>query len=260
MSKTQHTIQERVLEEIQEGKVKMRPKQYFVAHTALIFFTITFILLVSVYIASFAVFVLRNNGAWFIPAFGLEGAIDFFASVPWILVLFLAATVALLEIVMRRNTISYRKPLLITLGSMFLVVSAVGVFVGHTSFHKNLLTRAEKGSALPVMGPVYRELCARRVDNVHQGVIVSVQERGFCIHDAAGKLIAFIMSPATKLSQTKEVEEGDRVVVLSKTRENIAHARGIRKIADEREVVQMADATIREVSERCKLLVGNAAP
>lgn len=251
------TIQERVQEEISAGKVKMRPKYYFVAHTGLIFAVMVLIVLLSVYLASFSVFILRNNGAWFVPAFGASGILQFITSIPWILMLCLAASVAILEIIMRRYTISYRKPLLISLGGVFFIVCTVGVYVGHTSFHKDLLTRAH-GPGLPVVGSVYRDLCSRRVNNVHQGVIVSVQEHGFCIHDGAGKLIAFIMSPATKLSETKNVEEGDKVVVFGKRRkEEAQHALGIRKIAHEAEVRQMADATVKEVAEKCRVMLAH---
>lgn len=260
ISSHQHTIQELVQKEIEAGNVKMRPKYYFIAHTGLIFLVMVLIVLLSVYLASFSVFILRNNGAWFVPAFGAKGVVQFIASIPWALVLLLAASVAALEIIMRKHTLSYRKPLLISVGGALLIVCTVGVYVGYTSFHKQLLTRAE-GPGLPVVGSMYKDLCSRRANNVHRGVVVSLQENGFCIHDGAGKLLAFIMSPATKFSETKEVEEGANVVVLSRRqKEHTVHAVGIRKMAHEEEVRHMADATVKEVAQKCKLMLEPQAP
>ncbi len=252
MSGENHTIQERVLGDIAAGKVKMRPKSYFIAHTALIFSVMALIVFVSIYLASFSVFILRNNGAWFVPVFGPSGIIEFFISIPWLLVICLAASIALLEIIMRKHTISYRKPLLYSLGGVFLVVCAVGVYVGQTSFHQSLLARAH-GPGLPFVGSAYREYCSRKMENVHQGMVVSLQEHGFCIHDSAGSLIAFITNPATKVLRTKTMVEGDRVVVFSKQeKKEVARALGIRKMGHEqKEVRKMADATIKEVAEKC---------
>ncbi len=248
------TIHDRVLDQIDAGNIKMRSRSYFIAHTALMFAVITLIVLLSVYLASFAVFILRHNGAWYIPAFGAEGIWRFFASVPWVLMLCLAVSISFLEMLMRRNTMSYRKPLLISLGGVFFIVCTVGVFVGHTSFHTDLLARAH-GKGLPVVGPMYRDLCSRQVENVEQGIIVAVEERGFCIHDGSGNLIAFVTNPKTKISHTTMMGRGDTVVVLSKRQEEINRAIGVRKIDHDERVRQMADATIKEVSERCRVML-----
>lgn len=248
------TIHDRVLGQIDAGKAKMRPKSYFVAHTTLVFAVISLTVLLSIYLASFAVFVLRYSGAWYVPAFGREGVWQFFASVPWILVALLAVCISILEILMRRHTVAYRKPLLLSLGGVFILVCTVGVLVGYTAFHNDLLTRA-RGNRLPLVGPVYRDLCSRHVNNVEQGVVVSVQEHGFCIHDALGNLIAFVTNPKTKFSHAPMMERGDKVVVFSKRHEEIVRALGVRKIARDEQVRQMADATIKEISERCRVML-----
>ena len=76
-----------ILNSIKAGGVKMRPRWYFILQAALAMIGGMILLFLIIYLISFIVFVERQTGAGFIPAFGLRGWTRFLVSLPWLLIM-----------------------------------------------------------------------------------------------------------------------------------------------------------------------------
>ncbi|MBU4141685.1 hypothetical protein KKE99_02325, partial [Patescibacteria group bacterium] len=85
-NKNQKSIKESILSVIKSGQVKMRPRWHFVLKTALAAFGVIILVLTVLYLASFIIFVLRQTGVLFVPAFGLQGWFAFFTNLPIFLI------------------------------------------------------------------------------------------------------------------------------------------------------------------------------
>ena len=79
-----------VLKAIQAGQVKMRPKWQFITKAALMVLGVVLAALATLYLVSFIVFILRQTGVLFVPAFGPGAFGVFFMSLPWLLILLAA--------------------------------------------------------------------------------------------------------------------------------------------------------------------------
>jgi hypothetical protein len=73
-----HDIQDAVMQRIHAGAVAMRPRWQFVLQGLLWGFGAILALLVVLYLASLAVFVLRSSGLLFAPFLGPRGWFDIF--------------------------------------------------------------------------------------------------------------------------------------------------------------------------------------
>jgi hypothetical protein len=122
-------MHEQVLEAIKSGRVAMRPRWHFVAGAILAAVIGILAALILVYLFSLMVFLSRENGSWFIS---------------WLLIVCLIFFAILLEMLLQRYAFAYRRPLLVTILGITIVVMLTGYVVGRTSLHRHL------------RGPVYQ--------------------------------------------------------------------------------------------------------
>ena len=95
------SVSEQIVETIRSGGVKMRPKWHFALKTILALTGAVILLLTLIYIASFAIFMLRQTGVLFAPTFGFRGGYVFLRSLPWLLISLLVVFIVVLEILVR---------------------------------------------------------------------------------------------------------------------------------------------------------------
>lgn len=250
----QPSLKYRVLAAARRGDITMRPRWHFVLKGTLIGVGTLLTLLTLLYIASFVVFSLRQTGAWFVPVFGSGGWFAFFRAIPWFLVLFGVLFVALLELLVRRYSFVYRKPLLYALLGMLLVSVAVGVVAA--PLHRGLF-RAARRSPPPIVGSFYHDLGLQRFPDVHRGVIVggdpddstslgiardrslttggstTISLGGFLIEDPGGMRWTVHMGPRTRLPFGAEFEPGDTVVIFGPEHGGVIEAFGARELVGE---------------------------
>lgn len=224
-------IQEKILQAIRSGRVKMRPKWRFVLHAALIVSGAILLLLALLYLVSFAVFSLRETGAWFVPAFGPRGWYAFLRAIPWFLIAVSLVFIAILETLVRRHSFAYRRPLLVSVCGIVLVV-AIGSFIaGQAHFHGRFFRYAE-GNRLPFAGRFYRAFGERHFRDVHAGTITALGGRGFVMEDRSGEALTVAITPRTRLPFGMDFSAGDAVVVFGERDDHTVQAFGIRRVAD----------------------------
>lgn len=223
-------IQSEVLGAIRSGAVKMRPKWHFVLRALLAAFGSIILLLTVVYLASFIVFVLRQSGAIFVPAFGLRGVYAFLVSVPWILIVFLFAFIVILELLVRRYAFTYRRPLLYSAVAVLGVMMVGGYTVAMSPLHAKMSTYAEQ-KQVPVAVDFYRVYGHSRVKQIHAGTIDEFAPSSFILVTRRGELLTVLVTQQTRFVPRRvQLSNGDTVVVLGPREVNVVEALGVHKV------------------------------
>jgi len=227
MNNQQNSINNKVINKIKSGNIKMKPKIYFVLRTALLMLSILVLVLFIVCLISFIAFSLRSSGVWLSPAFGFPCIKMLFGSLPWVLILITVVLIVLLEIFAKKFTFVYRKPILYSLLIIILVVFLGGFLIDKTPFHSNLFWKAQEGH-LPGFGSFYRDFGNPKFKNIHQGVVSEVINNGFLIENHRERIISVMITPETRLPSEK-IEEGDVIVVFGERDNGQIEALNIRK-------------------------------
>ncbi len=233
MSKQLHnSVKDSVLDSIHKGKAKMRPKSYFVARATMLVFGIIILLAALVYIISFTLFMLHQNGMFFLPSFGFRGIGSFLLSIPWVLVLVGIIFILLLEVVLKRFTLVYRRPLLYSVLIVVIFVMLAGFVVAQTPFHKGALQRADEGR-LPLAGQLYKGFAQMQAHNMTIGRVTAITEDGFIIRSRNGSEMHVIINTQTKLPFGNDIQKDDTVMIMGEHIEKTIRAFGIRKITED---------------------------
>ena len=137
--------------------------------------------------------------------------------------------VIILEILVRRYSFAYRRPLLYSVAGVTLLVIVGGYVVAGTSFHGRMFRYAERNE-LPLVGGFYREYGHQRFRNIHKGLVEEAAENKLVIKDRRGEILTVLMTPETRLSSGADFLKGDLVVVFGNRDDHTVRALGIRKI------------------------------
>lgn len=149
---TENSVKENVIRAIESGEVSMRPKWQFVATAGLLFAGSLLVTLALVYLVSFIFF--TENGP--------RGTGEILSTLPWLVILVSLAFFVLLEILFRKFSFAYRKPLLYTTVGIIVFVLLTGFLVSLTPLHRGLSDRAFDDS-LPFGGRFYRHYDHRQM-------------------------------------------------------------------------------------------------
>lgn len=147
-------IEEKITALIEEGKVKMKPKWFFVLKFILKTVFILVIFLIIIYFLSFVSLVIRERLALgFNPH--MIGWMKFLFAVPWLIVFLSCVLVIVLEILVRKYAFVYRRPVAYTLFfSVFLIVLITLMLPKIDK--RERLPRFGEDSRVPVFGPMHR--------------------------------------------------------------------------------------------------------
>lgn len=226
------SIRDAVLSKIKKGDVKMRPKTYFLLKTILIVAGVLVACSLIIFLISFISFHLLASGIWYLPSFGFRGFGIYLRLLPWFLIFISLALILVLEILSKRFSFVWRRPIFYSLLAIILIALIGGFIIDKTSFHSGLFLQARQGR-LPLAGPVYRDFGMPRFKDVHRGVVEEVTENGFLLRKADDELLTVILTSGTRFPFGKEIKEGDSVVVMGEREDDTVQTFGIRKIDDE---------------------------
>jgi len=115
-----NSISDKIFNKIKKEQIKMRPKIYFILKAVLIALTTLLVAFFVLFLVSFIFFNLRASGAWFLPRFGLPVIGIFFKSLPWLLILITIILIGVLEILVKRFSFAYRRPILYSI--LFIII------------------------------------------------------------------------------------------------------------------------------------------
>jgi len=226
------SLTDKVLEKIKGGQIKMRPKFYFVLKTVLLavgFFVAGSLVL---FLISFISFHLRASGIWYLPGFGPRGWGIYLRLMPWFLILAGLILILILEILAKRFSFVWRRPIIYSLLAIILIALIGGFIIERTPFHLGLFFQAREGK-LPFAGPIYRDFGMPRFHDVQRGVVEEVIENGFKIRTFDDQLLTVVLAGETQFPFGKEIEKGDTVVVMGEREDDTVRAFGIREVDDQ---------------------------
>jgi hypothetical protein len=226
-----NSIKNKVLQAIETGKVKMKPKWEFVLQTILMIFGAIILILGLLYFFSLTIFILRQSGLWFVPSFGYKGIMPFFSSLPWLLIILVLVAIMVLEILVKHFSFVYRKPVLYSFAGIVLLVIFGSFSVANSQFHRGMFELAERDH-LPFANSLYQGYGLQRLENVAEGVIRETSDLEYVIENRKGESITVIVDDDTDVNTVGQLEIGDVIVVIGQRSNGSINARGIQEIQD----------------------------
>jgi hypothetical protein len=224
------SIKDNVLKAIESGKATMKPKWHFVLRTTLLVLGMILSVLTGMYLVSLIIFILHRTGVWFIPGFRGLGLL--FTSLPWILVLVAVIFIVILEILVKKYSFGYRKPLLYSTIGVIVLVLAGGFVVAQTSLHRGLFERARE-HRLGWGSGFYRQFGDQRSPgNLAVGAVTQKLANGFWIQDPRGSALEIVVNDKTQYPTGNNIAVNDHIVVLGPRQGTTITAESIRKVAD----------------------------
>ena len=188
--------------------------------------------IIVIFLISFISFHLRVSGIWYLPAFGFRGFGVYLKLLPWFLIFISLVLILVLEILAKRFSFVWRRPIFYSLVAIILIAFIGGFIIEKTTLHPKLLLQAREGK-LPLAGPVYRNFGMPHLQDVHRGVVEEVTENGFKIRTLEGQLLTVVLISDTQFPFGEEIEKGDSIVVMGEREDDTIRAFGIREIEDQ---------------------------
>lgn len=231
--KNNDSLKNKVLAKIKRGEVKMRPKYQFVLKSFLYFGGVVFAFVALVYLVSFALYLLRQTGTFYLPSFGWRGIFPFLSSFPWGLALLGLVLILILEILSRNYSFVYRKPFIYSILVVVLVIGTGSFLIDRTAFHPQLHDYFQK-HRVPPFRHLYEFSEKKCCDNVYFGAVVEKNEEGLQLETKQGEILTIRINTRTIRPTKRAFEEGEHVIIMGRREGNVIQAFGIRPFPKER--------------------------
>lgn len=224
------TLKEKLTAAAKRGELIMRPRWHFALKAALVAVGALLAAFALLSVVSFLVFWLRQTGVWFAPGFGARGWFGLMRNLPWIMVLLAAIFMVILEVLVRRFSFTYRRPLVYSVLGVVLLGVVGGALAAPIHRGVFLASRLEPP---PVIGPLYRDLRGARLSDVRRGIVLERQPGFLVIEESSGATTTIIVTRKTRLPFGADFDAGDTVVVMGDVRAGGFEAFGIRELFEE---------------------------
>ncbi len=220
-------IQQKLLQKIKAGEVKMVPRWHFVLRGLLWGAVTVVVAIIAVYLLSFVLYALHQSGLAFAPLFGWMGIMMFIVSSPWLLIGVVGIFLFLLYILVSRYSFSYQKPLVYSIVGLVLFVIAVSSLIQETNLHEKAGEFVERHD-IPGLAPMYKEISERPPKDITRGTISEFTDNGFVFATEAGEEYTVTYNERTRFPVDTELAVGDAVMVFGPIQENTIEAFGVR--------------------------------
>jgi len=180
-----------VINTIRSSGAKMHSRAYFVTRAVLVILASAFLFLMVLFVATFIIFALQQNGGFFATNFGPGGWSVFFFSLPWSLLLLSIVLVLILWILLRRYSLIYHQPFLYTLLILVVVVSLTCFFLSAGFIHGGILRYVSR-NPVPVVTGVY-EFETSPMSGIYRGQIAMLATSSFILENALGQTSTVIV-------------------------------------------------------------------
>jgi len=220
-------LKDQIMASVKGGRLKMRPKWYFVLRASLWAVGIVLAALAGLYLASLLMFVAHETGISMAPTFGWPGIVLFLKSLPWVLILLVLIFIVILELLVRHYSFAYRVPLVYSGLAVLFLVGAGGLLVAMTPFHKMMAECPPAGGPPPCAIGIYRDLDPERHGDIHEGKITQIVGQNYIIANRKEEELLIVVTPETKLPLGADFKVGDRIVVMGELADSQIEAWGI---------------------------------
>ncbi len=220
-----HTVQERIMEKIQDQELTMHSRIFFVVRIVAIILLALIVLIISIFLVSLLFFTLRVNGHEPLLELGSRGVWLFIRLFPWWLLLIDIVLIAVLERVVRTFKFGYRSPVLYLFVALIVLACGIGIALDRgTRVNDMLLHRADQGYLPQPLNSLYQG--ARRMpphDGAYRGTVLRLLERSFALSDpdrSEDELL--VLLPDTH--STPPLSVGEAVFVIGDEKDGVIRA------------------------------------
>ncbi len=222
---------DKVINTIKSGGAKMRPRAYFIVRSALAIIGAVAVFFVVLFLTTFIIFALQENGGIFATNFGPGGWEIFFESLPWTILALSIALLLILWVLLRRYAIVYHQPLLYTLLILVVVVSITAIFLlPGTSLQGGIFHYVSK-SYIPVVTGVY-EFDTAPMSGVYRGQVLVLATSSFILVNGRGQTSTVLLVPMAS-PEIGGLSPGDYVLIFGRgVATATIQASGVEKIVD----------------------------
>jgi hypothetical protein len=166
-----------------------------------------------------------------LPKFGLTSFGSYIKLLPWFLILSCIVLIAVLEILAKRFSFIYRRPIVYSLIIIIIIVSIGGVFINKTPFHQKIFFNFQ-GKHIPTFDPFYRDINMMKNRGIYRGVVSELTDSGFVLQAPHDSVINVIIDEKTKFPSNKNIAKDDEVMVMGKIEGDNLKATGVLEIND----------------------------
>lgn len=238
MEEKNEQLNKEILSQIKEGKVEMKSRGFFLLRTILGILGVSILSLCLVFLVSFILFGLRKSGVALAPGFGPQGFILFAMSLPWMLILITVAFLAVLEILIRKYSFVYKKPILYSLIGIFGITTLITLLLPSFALHNSVFRayrpeRGDEGIDMPAVGKFYRGFGIPHPPDLVRGVVIDFATGTLVIANDDGVTSSVIFTDMTKIFPGTRMKNGDELLIFGpRSTSGIIQAFGIREISD----------------------------
>lgn len=225
----QEDISKKIMDEIETGKLQMRPKSFFVARMLLWSIGLGICALSAVFIFSFIIFKLKLQGALVLPELGILGIRDLLLSLPFIIILYVLIFSLVLYWLVKHYAFSYRKPLVYTMLSIVGIVILGGSLVALTPLHSWAFKRFSGGGPGPFRF-IYKDIRREPLHNGIMGEVYSIEPDKIGLITIFKKHCDILISNSTFFPNKEDLELGDFIIVRGTPGNSTFLAEGIKEL------------------------------
>lgn len=224
------SISQKVVSKIEKGELKMRPKAYFIIKTILIVGLLILAFLLALYFGSLIIFILRINDILLFHGMGFQVIRSILLSFPWYLVFLVFVLVILVEAVAKRFHLIYRKPLIVSLFIILVLVFLSSFLIEKSSLHHSFFRLAEQ-ERLPLAGRMYRDLGNLEIENVYFGRILEKKDDLWMMELDSGEVVGLAITEKTRGRRVfSEIKEGSEIIVVGELGEGLIDVESFKRI------------------------------
>ncbi|MFA5355173.1 MAG: hypothetical protein WC302_00320 [Candidatus Paceibacterota bacterium] len=218
----------KILDKVRSGQIKMRPSSYFILKTILAVAVIFVVAASILFLISLIFFNLKASGVWYLPRFGFPALGPYIKLLPWALISAVGALILVLEILAKRFSFVYKRPLVYSLIVIALLVFMGSLILDRTPLHPSIFSSQED----PLKNPFYRDIGMMQEKGIYRGTVLRILEQGFIIETLEDSEIEILVDKDTKFIHREDLEKEDSVVVFGEEEEGKVRAKGVLEIND----------------------------
>lgn len=211
-------IANKVMQEIKEKHISMRPRFFFVAGSFLLIGGLTFAFVLAIFLVHLILFRLRLDAPFEFLRFGPPGIPPFFIMFPWRFLLIAGFAVALGIYLLKKCEFSYKYNFALITGITIITIILTGIIVD--CFKPN--RRLER---LPPMRGLYKE----RLPGVNWviGEILEISGESVRVQSLDGRVVVIIWDKSTMLPMGRDFKIGQNIRAFGDWQDSVLHAEGI---------------------------------
>jgi hypothetical protein len=207
-------LKTKILHIVSKENIKMIPKWKFVLYSGLGILGIIFAFLLAVFTGSLILFVLSKYGFLDMSFFEFIGTLHALKAIPTLLLIFTVLLLILIEVISRSYTLSFRRPLGITLLAITSVTVVISFLISKTDMHETIRDYA-KSHRFDMMSKAYdRPRDFRREDGVTvvRGLVIQTSTTSATVKLFNGDV--FLVEGTTTGKGFNKPEVGSDVIVF----------------------------------------------